>query len=96
MDLISREAVDDMIYDYSRSCDVNYGQLSEQLYAIPSAFEGMTNGESLLAVYPNTEVEICEKYNTVRVWFAIDKDHHFKDISFGLDWWNAPYKGVSE
>lgn len=34
---ISREAVDDMIYDYSRSCDVNYGQLSERLYSIPSA-----------------------------------------------------------
>ena len=58
--------------------------------------KGMTNGETLLAVYPNTEVEICEQYNTVRVWFAIDKDHHFKDISFGLDWWNAPYQKGGE
>lgn len=35
-DLISRQAVDDAIYDYSRSCDVNYAQIIEYIDKIPS------------------------------------------------------------
>lgn len=35
-DLISRQAVDDAIYDYSRSCDVNYAQIMEYIDKIPS------------------------------------------------------------
>ena len=35
-DAISRQAVDDAIYDYSRSCDVNYQQIMEFIEKIPS------------------------------------------------------------
>ena len=35
-DAISRQAVDDAIYDYSRSCDVNYAQVMEYIEKIPS------------------------------------------------------------
>lgn len=35
-DAISRQAVDDAIYDYSRSCDVNYHQIMEFIEKIPS------------------------------------------------------------
>lgn len=35
VDCISRQAVDDAIYDYSRSCDVNYGQIMEYIDKIP-------------------------------------------------------------
>lgn len=35
-DAISRQAVDDAIYDYSRSCDVNYEQIMEYVNKIPS------------------------------------------------------------
>ena len=35
-DLISRQAIDDVIYDYSRSCDVNYAQIMEYIDKIPS------------------------------------------------------------
>lgn len=35
-DAISRQAVDDAIYDYSRACDVNYGQIMEYIDKIPS------------------------------------------------------------
>lgn len=35
-DLISRQAVDDAIYDYSRSCDVNYAQIMEYIDKLPS------------------------------------------------------------
>ena len=35
-DCISRQAVDDAIYDYSRSCDVNYEQIMEFIDKLPS------------------------------------------------------------
>lgn len=35
-DAISRRAVDEAIYDYSRSCDVNYAQIMEYIDKIPS------------------------------------------------------------
>lgn len=35
-DTISRQAVDEAIYDYSRSCDVNYAQIMEYIDKIPS------------------------------------------------------------
>ena len=35
-DAISRQAVDEAIYDYSRSCDVNYAQIMEYIDKIPS------------------------------------------------------------
>lgn len=35
-DLIERQAVEDAIYDYSRSCDVNYAQIMEYIDKIPS------------------------------------------------------------
>lgn len=35
-DYISRAAVDDAIYDYSRACDVNYAQIMEYIDKLPS------------------------------------------------------------
>ena len=35
-DLISRQAVDDVMYDYSRSHDVSYAQIMELIDQIPS------------------------------------------------------------
>ena len=35
-DAISRQAVEDAIYDYSRSCDVNYAQIMEFIDKLPS------------------------------------------------------------
>lgn len=35
-DCISRQAVEDAIYDYSRSCDVNYAQIMEFIDKLPS------------------------------------------------------------
>lgn len=36
-DTISRQAVDDAIYDYSRACDVDYAQIMEYIDKLPSA-----------------------------------------------------------
>ncbi len=35
-DVVSRQAVDDAIYDYSRSCDANYAQIMEFIDKLPS------------------------------------------------------------
>ena len=35
-DYISRQAVEDAIYDYSRSCDVNFAQIMERIDKLPS------------------------------------------------------------
>ena len=44
-DCISRQAVDDAIYDYSRSCDVNYEQIMEFIDKLPSVTPQYTDEE---------------------------------------------------
>ena len=44
-DCISRQAVDDAIYDYSRSCDVNYEQIMEFIDKLPSVIPKYTDEE---------------------------------------------------
>ena len=44
-DCISRQAVDDAIYDYSRSCDVNYEQIMEFIDKLPSVTPKYTDEE---------------------------------------------------
>lgn len=88
MDLISREAVDNAIYDYCHSCDVNESQIENYLCELPSAFEGMTNGEVIQALFPKSVTSIEEDD-----WVITNIDGCSE---FTLEWWNAPYKGVSE
>jgi hypothetical protein len=44
-DCISRQAVDDAIYDYSRSCDVNYEQIMEFIDKLPPVKPKYTDEE---------------------------------------------------
>lgn len=44
-DAISRQAVDDAIYEYSRSCDVNYAQIMEFIEKIPPVTPQYTEAE---------------------------------------------------
>lgn len=62
----------------------------------PSAFEGMTNGEVMQAVYADSEICIDETWKTVEVFFGADGDYCEDEARFDLDWWNAPYKAESE
>ena len=57
MDVISREAVDNAMYDYCHSCDVNESQMENYFCDLPSAFEGMTNGEVMKAVFPDMNIQ---------------------------------------
>lgn len=49
-------------------------------------FEGMTNGEVIQALFPNTPIDT----RTYAIWVGHD------DMSFTRAWWNAPYKAESE
>lgn len=89
MDLISREkavrvtigmrsetGIDEAPYEYAES----------NLKNLPSAFDGMTNGEVIQALFPNTPIDT----RTYAIWVGHD------DMSFTRAWWNAPYKAESE
>lgn len=91
MDLISREETMTVFtneYELYQD-DVNL------ICKIPSAFEGMTNGEVFQAIFPNASVfenQDNEPYPYIDVFLCGDKDMN----CYSKDWWNAPYKGVSE
>lgn len=86
MDLISKEAIKKYI---SAPCTYVEGRrifYEEDLDLMGSAFEGMTNGEVIQALFPNTPIDT----RTYAIWVGHD------DMSFTRAWWNAPYKAESE
>ena len=101
MDLISRKAVIDGIEELKKSPWANDNRngyeylIPEALETVrdlcvkdcPSAFEGKTNGEVIISLYPNLKYTIRNGRVVTTIGVA---------SSFDLDWWNAPYKGVSE
>lgn len=98
MELISRKAVLDGIDKYIEKAQstgtkddfISFAELGVK--ALPSAFEGMTNGEVVKSVFPMAEI-IKTTYNgfhVVEVWFG-----GFL-VRFRSEWWNAPYKEVRE
>lgn len=103
MDLISREAVvatiekrDDRlkkhkIYrDKGGSIDL-LGVLPE-IRAISSAFEGMTNGEVIKALFPNMKVyEYTEKV----VLSGLGNEFQIQSMAWKT-WWNRPYQKGGE
>ena len=78
-DCISRQAVDDAIYDYSRSCDVNYEQIMEFIDKLPSVKPTYTDEEidkaqAVEQAYVDKMVELAVK-ETKRPkghWIIID------------------------
>lgn len=52
-----------------------------------TSFDGMTNGEMLMSLYPNLKYLIQNGRVITTIGVA---------SSFDLDWWNEPYKAKSE
>lgn len=48
-DAISRQAVEEALYDYSRSCDVNYAQIMERIDALPPVTPKQRTGHWVLS-----------------------------------------------
>jgi len=99
MDLISRDKAQDAIFskedirnnmDGADDGDINRTIRSaiRLIEGLPSAFEGMTNGEVIQALFPEVKVEI--NGFLVRCVFI---EHEFTTL---LEWWNAPYNTESE
>ena len=89
MDLISRESV--IIIATSSCLDLDSyddtDTFCDEINEIPSAFEGMTNGEVIQTLFPNVEVSDT----SYRTLVSTDLDGGYVPIR--SDWWNAPYKG---
>lgn len=83
-DTISRQAVDEAIYDYSRSCDVNYAQIMEYIDKIPSVNPQPKTGW----------ISVSERLPEEREWYlAVFKE---KDTGFQLIPRVADYIGKGE
>ena len=72
-DLISRQAVDDAIYDYSRACDVDYAQIMEYIDKLPTA------QPEIIRCKDCKKREHCRTTNTWAVapsddWFCADAE----------------------
>ena len=95
MDLISREAVLDRIDKYidkaqstgTKDDFISFAELGVK--ALPSAFEGMTNGEVIKALFPNANYESCTNFMHIT-------SPNICGVTFFWDFWNAPYKAESE
>lgn len=85
MDLISREKATRYLAKARMIGDDR--PMSDICSEIPSAFEGKTNGGVLISLYPNLKYTIQNGRVVTTIGVA---------SSFDLEWWNAPYKGVSE
>ena len=93
MDLISREAVGNLEKSDTKGSDYDRGW-NDALYSadiLPLAFEGMTNGKVIKAVFESDNVQFCEIGNWIHIVFN-GMDYSFCPVEF----WDSPYKGVSE
>jgi len=96
MDLISRKEVVSQIEFWLTDSTDYKSALEDTLERVKntrSAFDGMTNGEVIQAMFPNFKTETIS-FNGIRLY--IDDEAHTKIADFTHRWWNAPYKGVRE
>lgn len=93
MDLINREAVKEQAkasYHVAESME-QLGNLYEDcINALPSAFEGMTNGEVIQTLFPNAN------YDSGRLYMHIINVNTIGEIVIPWRWWNAPYQKGGE
>lgn len=63
-DCVSRQAVEDAIYDYSRSCDVNYAQIMKYIEKIPSVTPAEKVGHWIMHIddlFPTESTMECNR-----------------------------------
>ena len=68
---ISRQDVEDAIYDYSRSCDVNYAQIMEFIDKLPSVTPQPKMGQWI--ALKDEDGDVCEE-----VCSCCDKSGNYK------------------
>ena len=75
--------------EFSRGWNDCLHEYLKNINALPSAFEGMTNGEALKALFPNMKVH---EYTEKVVLQGIGQDFQIWGDAWYV-WWNSPYKG---
>lgn len=91
MDLISRAWLKEAIHNFFNGLthEVTEEDIQRYIDVAPSAFEGMTNGEVIKALFPQIEPRVSG--STVEI--SNDKFY----ILASKEFWNSPYqKGGSE
>jgi len=99
MDLISREALKDYL-----EINISFGgadkkfKFYDHIDSVSSAFEGMTNGEVIQALFPQCYFlsNFPFRHSSLEKIYVDDKKSNLSHIMTSEEWWNAPYKGVSE
>lgn len=69
--------------EFSRGWNDCLHEYLKDINALPSAFEGMTYGEVVKAVFPYAVI-------------VHDKTHEMVRVIFSDEVWDSPYKGVSK
>ena len=64
--------------------------IGNKISKLPSAFEGMTNGELIQALFPNAD------YCGGALFMHITNVNSIGEVSFPWEWWNAPYQKGGE
>ena len=87
------------IVDLDKLCerfwDGNFMEIhKDDIPSIPSAFEGMTNGEVFQAIFPCDEVHVNGLQEGC-VHFSMKSNPDSMDC-FSLEWWNRPYQEGGE
>lgn len=93
MDLINRKSLIDKLDPcYKKIKKTAPDNLAEGFMQVdglirhePSAFEGMTNGEVIQAIFPNASIY---KHGST---YSVNNEYNFNST-----WWNLPYKAESE
>ena len=92
MDLISRKLIIEEANERQKNGDyITKGFIK----SLPSAFEGMTNGDVMKAVFPNASIfenRDNEPYPYVDVFLYGESDMN----CYRKTWWDSPYKAESE
>ena len=94
-DLISRQAVDDVMYDYSRSHDVDYAQIMERIDELPSV-ENKGEWIPVSKRLPEDKQRVLVDYGE-KIGFMIINFNAYGH--YGFKAWQPlpePYKGESE
>lgn len=95
-DWISKEQALGFLNDlFGEMQTVTFNNVLQSFEKFPSAFEGMTNGNVIQALLGLKDEQIdVGTYSVYLYPIGLVGCKPFATIS--RDWWNAPYKGVSE
>ena len=92
LNLISRAWLKEAIHNFFNGLNHRVTEEDIQAYieATPSAFEGMTNGEILEALFSTEGIYKDDDF----IEFVFEGETH--TTYFTRDFWDSPYKGVSK